>query len=93
MEDKLQNRNMIVAGHTLPVSILLDEERFYNDAAKLLNKKVKDYEKEYSKKTPDRIFAMAAYDLVVCLLKYCDPLATEFTQNTCSFNELTEENL
>ena len=93
MEDKLQNRNMSVAGHSLPVTILLSEERFYNDAAKLLNKKVKDYEKEYSKTPPAKIFAMAAYDVVVGLLKYCDPLATDFTQNSCSFNELNEENL
>ena len=84
---------MSVAGHSLPVSILLSEERFYNDAAKLLNKKVKDYEKEYSKAQPAKILAMAAYDVVVCLLRYCDPLATDFSQNFSSFNEHIEENL
>jgi len=93
VEDKLQNRNMSVAGHSLPVTILLSEEKFYNDAAELLNKKVKDYEKEYSKAPPAKIFAMAAYDVVVCLLRFCDPLeATDLAQNFSSFNEQIEEN-
>ena len=86
MEDRLQNRNMSVAGHSLPVTILLSEERFYNDAAELLNKKFKDYEKEYSKTPPAKIFAMAAYDVIVGLLTYCDPL-TDSVQNFDAFNE------
>ena len=84
MEDRLQNRNMSVAGYSLPVTILLSEEKFYNDAAELLNKKVRDYEKEYSKTPPSKILAMAAYDVVVGLLKFCDPLN--------SFNGQLEEN-
>jgi len=83
---------MVVAGHPLPVTILLSEERFYNDAAKLLNKKVKDYEQEYSRTPPAKIFAMAAYNVIVGLLKYCDPLeATEWIQKFEEKNEQVEE--
>ena len=85
---------MSVAGYSLPVTILLSEEKFYNDAAKLLNKKVKDYEKEYSKTPPAKILAMAAYDIIVCLMRYCNPLeAADLAQNFGSFNEFTENNL
>ena len=89
----LQNRNMKVAGQTLPVEILLSEERFYNDAAELLNKKFRDYEKKYSKTPPSKVLAMAAYDVIVCLMRYCDPLATDLPQDFSSFNEQIEKDL
>ena len=92
--NKLQKRNIVVAGYSLPVEVVLGEERFYNAAAELLNKKVKDYELEYSKTPPAKIFAMAAYDVIVCLMRYCDPLeATEWMQEFEAKNEQSEENL
>lgn len=72
--NELQNRNFVIGGHYLPVEILLDEERFYNAAAELLNKKIKYYEKKYSETPHAKIMALASFDLIVCLMRYCNPL-------------------
>ena len=99
MENNRQNRNIkikkIETEHQhpslpleLPLEIVLEEEKFYNAAATLLNEKIKRYEKKYSKTLPTKIFAMAAYDVIVCLMRYCNPLeATDSAQEFSSCNE------
>jgi len=90
--NNLQNINVSVAGRMLPLEINIDEEQFYRDAEKLLEKKVEYYEKKYSNKSRGDILGMAAYDAIVCLLRYCNPMdSAELAQKFSSFNEQIED--
>jgi hypothetical protein len=90
--DELQKISVLVAGCPLSLEVEPDEERFYREARILLNTKVKFYEKKYSNKSRAQVLTMAAYDLAICCLRYCNEIdGSQLTQELCSINEQIDE--
>ena len=88
----LQKISVSVAGCALPLEINRDEEEFFRIAETLLNKKVEFYEKKYSNKPRANVLTLAAYDLTVCLLRYCNSVdGSQLEQKLRSLNEQIED--
>jgi cell division protein ZapA (FtsZ GTPase activity inhibitor) len=92
--NELQKISVSVAGSALPLEVNLDEEEFFRIAEALLNKKVEFYEKKYSNRSRTTVLTLAAYDLTVCLLRYCNSIdGSLLAQKLRSLNEQIEDAL
>ena len=76
MEDRDLGINLVIDGISFPLTIKASEEPYYRQAARLTNEKLSIYKQLFSGEGGVRVYAMAAIDIALELVKQADKVGS-----------------
>lgn len=76
MEDRDLGINLVIDGISFPLNIKASEEPYYRQAARLTNEKLIIYKQLFSGEGGVRVYAMAALDIALELVKKTDKVGS-----------------
>ena len=79
MEDRELGINLVIDGISFPLTIKASEEPYYRQAARLTNEKLIIYKQLFSGEGGVRVYAMAALDIALELVKQADKVGSAET--------------
>ena len=94
MEDRELGISLIIDGISFPLTVKASEEPYYRQAARLTNEKLAIYKKNFSGEGGVRVFAMAALDIALELVKQADNVGSaDIMSKVNELSRLIDSNL
>ena len=94
MEDRNLGINLVIDGISFPLNIKASEEPYYRQAARLTNEKLIIYKQLFSGEGGVRVFAMAALDIALELVKQADSVGSaDIMSKVNELSRLIDSNL